>query len=171
MPQEQISPAAQQALEGLADIANPQPVSWMPQTWGWAALAVVLLLTLTTWVWRWRQRVLANRYRVEALTALTALETRARDRQTRAEALAQIAELLKRTALAAYPRTEVAQLSAAAWVQFLRDRGLPAGDDAAALLDDLEYRPRAALGAMSDGDTAAVIGAARRWIEEHRVPA
>jgi len=171
MAQEQISARAKAALESLAEIASPPPVSWMPQTWGWVALAVVLSLVLATWAWRRRQRALANRYRVEALAALSALEKRARDPQTRADALLQIAELIKRTALAAFARTEVAQLSGTAWVRFIREKGLRSGDDAARLLDDLEYRPRTALAAMSDADATAVVRAARAWIEEHHVPA
>jgi hypothetical protein len=130
----------------------------------------VLLLGLTIWAWRWHRRALANRYRVEALRALSALEPRARDGRTRADALVQIAELIKRTAIAAYGRTEVAQLSGKAWVQFIHDRGFVA-DGAATLLDDLEYRPQASLAAMSDADTNALVRAARAWIEGHRVPA
>ena len=167
---QQLPEATQKALEGLADVATPPPVSWVPETWGWTALGIVLLLALTIWAWRGHRRALANRYRVEALRLLSALEPRARDGGTRAEALIQIAELIKRTAIAAYGRTEVAPLSGQAWVQFIRDRGFVA-DGAATLLNDLEYRPQASLAAMSDADTTALVRAARAWIEEHRVPA
>jgi len=162
---------AQKALEGLADIATPPPVLWIPQTWGWTALAVVLLIAFTFWAWRWRRHALANRYRVEALKVLSQLEPRALSTQTRADALVEIAELLKRTALAAYARTDVARLSGAVWVQFIRERGFRIADGGATLLDDLEYRSKASLTAMSDADTKALVSAARTWIEEHRVPA
>lgn len=166
-----LSAAAQKALEALADITTPPPVSWMPQTWGWAALGIVVALVLIVSAWRWRRHALANRYRVEALKALSALEQRALITQTRAEALVQVAELLKRTALAAYTRTEVARLSGPAWVQFIRDNGFGTAGSAATLLDDLEYRSPASLTAMSDADTKALVTTARKWIEEHRVPA
>ena len=34
------------ALQKLADISVPAPVTWMPQTWGWAVLAAVALALL-----------------------------------------------------------------------------------------------------------------------------
>ena len=166
-----IPAAAQKALEGLADIATPLPVSWMPQTWGWTALAIALSVTLIVAAWRWRRHALANRYRAEALSALSALEAQALNTHTRADALVHIAELIKRTALAAYARTDVARLSGPAWVQFIRDSGVHGADDASTLLNDIEYRSRASLSAMSDADAKAVVRAARTWIEGHRVPA
>jgi len=171
MAQQPISAAAQKALEGLADIATPPPVSWMPQTWGWTALAIVAALVLIVSAWRWRRHALANRYRVEALKALSALEPRALNTHTRADALGQIAELIKRTALAGYARSDVARLSGPAWVQFLRDRGFGTTAGVATLLNDLEYRSPASLTAMSDADTTTLVTAARKWIGEHRVPA
>jgi LPXTG-motif cell wall-anchored protein len=171
MAQQPLSAEAQKALEGLADIATPLPVSWMPQTWAWAGLGVVLLLALAVWVWRRRRHALANRYRVEALRALSALERHALESRTRAAALVQIAALIKRTAIAAYTRAEVASLSGPAWVQFIHERGFRTAAGARTLLDDLEYRSEASLAAMSDADTTALVTAARAWIKEHRVRA
>jgi hypothetical protein len=85
-------------------------------------------------------------------------------------AVTAMAALLKRTALAAWPRTAVATLSGAEWVAFLRQCGGPAGlpDNAAAILDNREYRQPAA----TTKEEAAGFGRAlRRWIEEHRVSA
>ncbi len=154
------------ALDGLADLVVPPPVPWTPQTWGWAVLAVVLL-AVAAWAWgRHRRRLAANRYRVEALAELARIEARLGGEQ--AAALAAIPPLLKRVALAVWPRAEVAALSRADWVAFLRAHA-PLPDAAARLLDDAEYRSPAELAALSAGDAVACARAARSWIEAHRV--
>jgi len=135
-------------LQGLADIVTPLPVSWLPQTWGWAVLGVVLLILLSWILWRWRRAREANRYRREALAELEGLKD-----------VTGIPPLLKRTALAAWPREKVASLSGAQWVAFLKVSG-PLAD----LLNDAEYRNVS----VPDKEARA---AAKRWIEGHRVSA
>lgn len=157
-----MKPGDAAALAGLADIAVPSPVSWMPQTWGWAALAALLLVAAAWAEVRRRRRREANRYRREALAELSTVEARLRSDPS---ALAAIPPLLKRVALAAWPRSEVASLSGDAWVAFLR-RQAPLADAAARLLDDAEYRV-----ALAPADAEACVRAARAWIEEHRVSA
>lgn len=166
-----MQPAAN-ALEGLADIVVPAPVPWTPQTWGWAVLAVIAA-GLAGWSLSFlRRRRLANRYRAEALAALDDLSAAVTDIDRRAPALVTVSELLKRTALTAFPRDEVARLSGEEWVAFL-NRHAPSGlaPSAVALLNDLEYRGPQALRAMAPSDAAAVIDAARAWIKGHRVSA
>lgn len=163
--------AAQKALEGLADVVVSAPVSWMPQTIGWAVLAALLLVALTVALWKWRRHALANRYRSEALAELTTLAPRLQDAGARGAALIGIAELLKRTAMAAYSRDEVAHLSGAAWVDLLRARGPGMSAEAVSLLDDLEYLDARTLAAVTDSEAHAILTAARRWIRGHRVPA
>jgi hypothetical protein len=151
------------ALQKLHDIALPPPVLWWPQTWGWAVLVALLVAASGWWGWRSWRRWKANRYRREALAELDRLE--AGPPAALAEALP---ELLKRVALAAWPRTIVAPLSGPGWVAFLRTNGGTAGfsDAAAALLDDLEYRP-----APSAEAARAAAKSVRQWIEGHSVPA
>ena len=160
------------ALERLADIVAPPAPSWLPQTWGWAALGVVALAA-GAWLYvRWRRRREASRYRREALRELSCLDAALDDDAARVRALAALPELLKRVALAAWPRTEVARLSGAAWVAFLREHAAGGFPEAAAnLLDDIEYRSRDALAALSAEEARACVHAARAWIERHRAPA
>ena len=166
-----LDAATRAALQKLADITTPSPVSWVPQTWGWVVMAVLLLLLVLWGLWRWRAHRAANRYRREALAELSAIKSRLAAPQDRAEMLAGIANLLKRTALGAWPRDAVASLSGDQWVAFLRKTAGPSGfpDDAARLLDDLEYRrPPDAIG---EKQADAFAAAARDWIERHHVPA
>lgn len=161
-----------QPPDGLADIVVPAPVPWVPQTWGWAVLAAVVAALAVWSLWAMRRRRLANRYRVEALAALDGLAAAVTENNRRAAALITTGELLKRTALTAFPREDVARLSGAEWVAFL-NRHAPAhlAPEAVALLDDLEYRGSQALRALPPHEAAAVIDAARAWIEGHRVSA
>lgn len=160
---------AQAALEKLADIAVPPPVSWVPHTWGWAVLAIVVAL-LAMWAGvRWYRRREANRYRREGLAELSRIEAGlGGDAIARAQAVAALAALLKRVALAAWPRRDVARLSGAAWVTFLRERsGAQFSVAAGQLLDDAQYRPEA----VTMEQAAVFAQATRLWIERHRVSA
>lgn len=169
-PKPGLDAAAMAALEQLADVVLPAPVSWLPQTWGWAIVALLLLAAAVWALLRWRRYRAANRYRVEVLAELARLEAQLADDSTRGRALAGIPALLKRTALAAWPRSETASLSGAQWVAFLR-RQAEFPEAAARLLDDAEYRPAQALDAVSADDARGCARVARQWIESHRVPA
>jgi hypothetical protein len=165
-----IAPQAQQALKGLADVVSPDPVAWTPQTWGWAALAVLVAAFVVWLIVRAVRHRRANRYRVEALSDLAALEATLSDNTRRAAALGAMPALLKRVALAAWPRPEVAALSGQAWIDFLRAHGGRHGfaDESARLLADGEYQP-AGLSSTTAEDGRRAADGLRRWIEGHRV--
>jgi hypothetical protein len=169
----QLDAATRAALQTLADIAVPPPIPWMPQTWEWAALAILLAALVLWGIWRWYRHRVENRYRREALDALSVLESQLDAAHSRAEALAATARLIKRTALAAWPRATVASLSGADWVAFLRDHagGTAFPDDAAIVLDDAEYGGVRSLEAIPEDRARAFVAAARRWIEVHHVSA
>ncbi|MHA7815613.1 MAG: DUF4381 domain-containing protein [Pseudohaliea sp.] len=147
-----------QLTERLHDVVMPAPVSMAPETVGWLilggwALAVVAVLT-THALLRWRR----NRYRREAEAALARIE---RQLEADPDALAAVGTLLKRTAMTAYAREQVASLHGDAWAAFLRQTA--PGDrrvsDAAEVVAVVAYR--------RVDDPAAVIAAARRWIRVH----
>ena len=162
-------------LKELADISVPPPPSWAPQTAGWAVLGAVLLLAALWAGWRALRRHRANRYRREALAELSSLAAgvdAGGDR--RARALVGATVLLKRTALAAWPRDQVAALNGEGWSRFLGANAGSAADAARALaplVNDIEYRGGEALAAVSANDARAFLGACRQWIAGHRVPA
>lgn len=148
-----------QLLDRMHELALPEPVSWIPQTPGWWVLLAWLLAMAAFGAWQigaYRHR---NRYRREALRRLAMIESQAGRRPGTA---AQIAGLLKRTALVAYPRRQVANLYGADWAQFLCQS---ANDDAQVVaaahnLAMAAYQP--------DVDGAALCQPARRWIQLHR---
>jgi hypothetical protein len=159
-----IDSATRASLRGLSDIVLPEPVSWLPQTWGWAVVAVALLSIIVWLLLRRHRRHLANRYRRQALAELSAIEIRLGGDVS--GSIAAMAALLKRVALAVWPRETVAALSGSAWVAFLQQHSGPVGlpDGAAAALADMEYHQSA-----TAEEATAFAGALRRWIEAHRV--
>ena len=141
-------------LSRLADIVVPAPVPWWPPAPGWWILGAAALVAgaLLTWVAVRRHR--RNAYRRAALVELAAIDTIANPR-----GVAAISAVLKRVALVAYPRTEVASLTGAAWLTFL--------DRTGATRDFTGGSMRAVPGAPL-GDGTAILVAARRWVKRHR---
>ena len=79
-----------------------------------------------------------------------------------AESARRVAEIVKRTALVAYPRTRVANLHGSAWAEFLCES---AGNDkrineTATDLATAAYR--------RDADGKTLVSPARRWVRVHR---
>lgn len=149
-----------QLLDLMNDLVLPEPVSWIPQTIGWPVVIVWLIAIVVSIGWYSFKRWQKNRYRREALAELASLEARAKtDSEDNA---GEIAALVKRTALAAFPRHRVANLHGAEWARFLCES---AGNDtqverAAAQIAIAAYR--------TDVDGNALVAPARRWIEVHR---
>ncbi|PYY67732.1 hypothetical protein CRX42_25510, partial [Pseudomonas jessenii] len=83
------------SIDQLKEMALPEPVSYVPQTWGWwvllALLIVALVVTGARRYWQWRR----DRYRREALLRLEELQQRSND----LSALRELPELLKRVAI------------------------------------------------------------------------
>ena len=144
-----------QLLDLLHDIVMPEPVAMTPQTIGWLVVGVwlgaVLVILAVHAAIRWRR----NRYRRDAARALDSL--RGDDGTAPAVAL-----IVKRTALTAYPRADVAHLYGADWAAFLR-RTAPGDRSVDRHADELAaaaYRPGI--------DGSALIGPAKRWVRAHR---
>jgi type II secretory pathway pseudopilin PulG len=169
-PAPKLDPMIEMALRSLHDVAMPPPVSWMPNTWGWAGLAVIILVLLLAVATKAIRRFRSNAYRREALQRLANLEQEMTDAARRSRALRELAELLKRTALAAWPRARVAPLTSTGWTQFLDGSG-GCGKDLARLLSDLEYRGNASLSSLPENYVEDAFRAARQWIEKHHVSA
>lgn len=151
-------------LNQLHDLREPPPVSMWPSTHAWWVLGAVLLLLLAVAIWRWLRHRRANAYRREALQRLGELEPALV--RGEAGALAGLDELLRRTALAAFPRADVAALAGTEWAAYL-DRGLKghpgAGfQDIAPSLANAPYVRR-----TPTFDGAGLAKLARRWIRHH----
>ncbi|NEI05676.1 DUF4381 family protein [Rhizobium leguminosarum] len=171
-PAAKLDPMTEMALRSLYDIAMPAPVSWWPQTWGWAVVAALLAFAALLVILRRIKRYRANAYRREALTLLEGVADKLRHPATRPDAIRELAEVLKRTALGAWPREEVASLSSDGWVRFLdahEEDGT--GDTLERLLDDFEYHGAEIVADLPSNVCGDLVIAARKWIEQHHVSA
>ncbi|HSV61633.1 MAG TPA: DUF4381 domain-containing protein [Variovorax sp.] len=170
------SAAPDASLAQLADVVQPPPVPWMPRTPGWEVLGAVLLLGALVLAWRAWRRYLRNRYRRDAMAELKRLQVQwaTDDARARAAVLAALAALIKRCALAAWPREQVASINGARWVDFvIAHAGHHGGHGAqvlAPLLRDMQYHGAESLGRISRHDGEVLLAAAGHWIEGH-VPA
>ena len=138
-------------IDRLVEVAEPEPISLLPQTWAWVAVAAILLAALAYAVWRGIVRHRHNAYRRAALAELDAAGDDA----------AGIAEILRRAALAAYPRADVAGLAGEQWLAFL---------DAHANARRFSEGPGRALASAPYAGPAQVPGLnalAREWVRRH----
>jgi hypothetical protein len=160
------------SLDKLHDIVASPPVSWWPPAPGWYVLAVLVFLVATWFIWTGLRRRRLNAYRRAALSELDALSQRAASAEEREDALRKVPELLKRTALAAWPREEVAELTGMEWLAFLdRTGGMKEfSQGKGQILPELAYGGSEILTALTDEEIRSLTGLAERWIREHCVP-
>ena len=140
-------------LSNLRDLALPPEVSLWPPAPGWwivaaAGLAAVVIVSVAA-VARYR----ADAYRREALRELDSVEP------------CGISTVLKRAALAAWPREKVAALTGAAWLAFLdrSARTTAFTDGAGRHIETLTFG-----GTIDRASTDAARAAARIWVRRHR---
>jgi hypothetical protein len=145
---------------GLRELPLPEPVEWWPATPGWLVVAA-LVTALAAWIgWRSWLAWQRGRYRREALVRL------GRIANGRA-GLTELPGLLRRTALAAFPREEVAALRGPDWVVWLNSHGGRFEASDAAWLDRLPYDPEAGR-RLDPAAVERLVSASRRWVRAHR---
>jgi hypothetical protein len=143
------------SLENLRDIAQPPPVSWWPPALGWWVVLALIFIVAAFAAWRGWRRWQARAYRREAVRELES-----------AQSIAEIAALLKRTALAVYPRSEIASLSGHAWCQWLQQTGgQPVPNAVAKVFSEGLFAESAQENAQ--GEVSAFV---RAWIQNHPSP-
>ena len=157
------------SLSNLRDLAMPPAIPFWPPAAGIWILAAALLAILAIVAWRVFMTYRANAYRRAALAEVDALEHALQGGSLRSQAIpTRVFSILKRTALAAFPRSVVASLSGSAFVSFLATS--TAGFDERLAGRMAEY----AYGASREpdaNDIRAFIADARNWIRGHRLNA
>lgn len=162
-----MNPVATDPLAQLRDIHLPPPVSWWPPAPGWWGVLLLILLAGYL-IWRFRDRLKRAPtaqpqpdYQRAALAELTALETAWKERGDGVKLLEEISRLLRRYALARFPRERVSGLVGSEWLSFLDETG-GAGrfaEGAGRLLISGPY------GGGGGEDPEPVLDAAKNWIE------
>lgn len=150
-------------VAGLIDIPLPREVSLWPQTWEARLATVLLVVGVIALVWRFAHHRRVNRYRREAIAELNAV--RRSSAADRSDLLARLSLLVRRTALAAFPRGQVASLTGPAWLAFL-DRsygGREFSQGVGRLLVSGPYRQIP----PDDAELQSLVALVRRWIRGH----
>lgn len=143
----------------LRDIhAPPVPELWPPAP-GWWLLLVLVLAALGFASWWFYRRFRAVRRRRRILNELEDLKGISMG----ADLVAEVSALLKRVALARFPRTDVASLTGQGWLDFL-DRNGGAGrftEGPGRVLAEGPYAPAPAF------DAEALLDLAANWIRRN----
>lgn len=158
-----MQPAQSDPLAQLRDIHLPATLDTYFIAPGWWLLATLILVSLAgTGYWlygRWRR----ERYRKAGIRALKKTLTDFQYSQRSERYLSDFTSILKRVALARYPRESVASLTGEAWVNFL-DRsygGQEFSMGAGQVLIDGPYQPHQQV------DAEALYQLGIRWIRLH----
>jgi hypothetical protein len=148
------------SLDRLHDLVLAPPVPWWPPAPGWRWLIGFAVCVLVGLAARAVSRRRANLYRREALALLAAPSA----------PIASLPELVKRTALSAYPRETVASLTGDAWLAFLDRTGNTKAftRGPGRRLVDLAYTPQVAI---PQSERAELVATVRQWIERHSTDA
>ena len=103
-------PNAPDPLQDLRDVHMPDPISWWPPAFGWWMIMGLLIIggSLIIWVWAYRQRTRPRRL---ALAQLKDVKQQYAAHVDDHWAITQLSHLVRRVALAAFPRSHVAGLS------------------------------------------------------------
>ena len=156
------------SLSNLQDIVEPAAVGWWPPAPGMVLLGLLALVWAAAAALLWWQRWRQNAYRREALAELAGIAERMHSEPGRTDGLRELSVLVKRVALAAYPRAQVASLTGDQWIAFL-DKTIKSdifsrGPGLALTAAISEPNPAEKLTA-ADGDQA--VRAVRQWITAH----
>ena len=168
--QQAETPASDPRLDALADIVEPEAVSFSLVTVGWKLLAGVLILALFAAGLAAYRRYRRNRYRREALAELKALSAAVTQAGPgRVEALRAVPVLLRRVALTADDRAAVASLSGDMWLDYLDARypGNGFGIGPGRGVEAIGYLPEPNVAALDSNAVEALIREVRSWIESH----
>ncbi len=156
-------------LQNLNDIILPAPVSWWPLAIGWYFAAALLLVAVVWFVHRSLQKWEENRYRRGALEELRTLTEEVLSTSGCDDSLVQLPILLKRTALAAYPRHRIAALSGKEWHTFLNSKTrTPLFTDAVARTLDIVSYATTNLSTVDAHAVTTLLNASQHWIKHHQ---
>jgi len=142
------------SLQGMHDILLPPPVPFWPATPAWGVLGILALSFVLWLAWRGLRHWRRNAYRRVAMRAVDAAAARGD--------VPAIPALVKRAALAAYPRQQVAGLSGQDWAGWLRrtaPRARFTAEEAQALAEFPYVHPAEA--------APLALAGARKWLAWH----
>lgn len=115
-------PTSSHPLQELRDVHLPEPISlWPPALGWWVVLGMVVLGTIAfLWAMVYRRRTQARRLAMAELVAVKRQYDTNRDDRWLVQ---RLSEIIRRYAMAIFPRAEVAGLAGSSWLGFLDRTG------------------------------------------------
>ena len=130
------------ALSQLHDIHMPQRIQWWPLAPGWYLLAFLVVALLTLCAFFLYHYYVKGRAKRQALHLLTRYQKEYQSEMNSQISAANLSLLLKRVALAYYPRETVASLQGDEWIIFLNQSSKKIDfEDVRAELLEMPYQP------------------------------
>lgn len=117
------NPIAAHALNQLRDIHLPPPVSNWPPAPGWVILISIVLIVLTHILFGIYEHWQNQRAKRKTLKKLEIIKAQYQQHQNATITTRALSTLLRRAALAAFPREEIAGLHGKPWLEFLNKTG------------------------------------------------
>ena len=111
------------SLDNLHDIVVPEPTAWWPPAPAWYVLLALVIASAIALAVKAVRNWWENRYREAALAELGQLRESVQHASNPSDAVHSLDRLLKRVALARWPRQEVAPLAGERWIAFLNRTG------------------------------------------------
>ena len=157
------------SLQNLNDIVLPEFADWWPLASGWYFLLGLLLIVLVWFIYTSIQRRINDRYRRTALHQLQLLAQDIDRADKRDFALRQVPILLKRTALTAYPRRQLASLTGKRWHDFLNSKvSTPSFTESSCYsLDNISYSV-GNLDTVNAEAASELLKACKHWLKHHQ---
>ncbi len=110
-------------LAALRAYHMPEPIGWWPPAPGWSMLLILLVTALGAFVWWLAVRRSGSAAARHARRELRQLRRELAYSNDNARFIRQLSKLLRRYALAVFPRDQVAALTGEAWLTFLDAHG------------------------------------------------
>ncbi len=152
-------------LAQLKDIHLPNPVSWWPLAPGWYVLGIFIVCLIGLFAFWLHKRHVHALAKKQALKLLAHYQKQYEKNSNTSVSSAHISKLLRRVALAYYPRAQVASLHGDAWLQFLNKTG-----------KNIDFNPIRHMlldAPFKQEDTAnltPLFHKAQRWIKQREMP-
>lgn len=160
------------SLSDLQDIIIPDSASFLPPAPAWYAAAGLIAFFLIRFSIKRYKVFQENRYRRDAVKELDRLEKiilSSNDAKARAKCAMALPVLLKQTAISAYERRTVADLSRERWFSFLDKKGSMKAfsGESGRILSICAYGSPDQINALSESSYTELIAMIRQWIQTH----
>ncbi|MEE9451556.1 MAG: DUF4381 domain-containing protein [Gammaproteobacteria bacterium] len=150
-------------LAALRDIHLPKAVSFWPPAPGWIIITTLIVLLCSGLIWIGYRYLRRQRIKKLALQRLQALQAQYQQSHQGKEIVTELSILLRRVALAYFPRKEIAGLTGKPWLSFLQSHGQDCDfEQVGALLLSAPYQ------AQIKADLTPLMAVCLRWIKQRR---